>query len=377
LLAALVYAGEVVLSIPGKKFDATDLTQLAGTSLEDLAQFKHIERPREWNLPALKALFELFDLPPGLAQEITMGKAANVAQLQAIVIKTVENVVVTQQSIQSKFIFWGKNILDDSVIGAYQSSLDSLKKFLEGLQVFNSPGKLKNFRHNAQEVCAHRDGLNILAEIKSLEELLGDLGGTASYLSTAEAVLPTGNEWIDKMKAAQSEVLAQIGDPAKRSAATFRQQTQRKLGDLKKSFLLDYLAMHSKARLGVNEDKRKAQLMSDERLKVLQKLSTIDLMPRQHLSDFQNRLAGLKSCFALTEKELEASPVCPHCYFKPGSEPPAAPAAKTLDNLDSELDKVVENWTQTLLANLEDPTTKGNLSLLKPEIGRASCRERV
>lgn len=87
--------------------------------------------------------------------------------------------------------------------------------------------------------------------------------------------------------------------------------------------------------------------------------STIDLMPRQHLSDFLNRLAGLKSCFALTERELEASPVCPHCNFKPGAEPPTAPAATMLDALDGELDKLVENWTQTLLANLEDPTTKG------------------
>jgi len=30
--------------------------------------------------------------------------------------------------------------------------------------------------------------------------------------------------------------------------------------------------MHAKARLGVNEDKRKAQLIKDERLKDLQKL---------------------------------------------------------------------------------------------------------
>jgi hypothetical protein len=100
------------------------------------------------------------------------------------------------------------------------------------------------------------------------------------------------HEWIDKMKAARDEVLAQIGDPAKRSLPTFRRQTQRKLGDLKKAYLPAYLSMHAKARLGVNEDKRKAQLMGDERLKDLQKLSTIDLMPRRHLSNFQNRLAG-------------------------------------------------------------------------------------
>ncbi len=32
-----------------------------------------------------------------------------------------------------------------------------------------------------------------------------------------------------------------------------------------------------------------------------------------------------------------------------------------------ELDKLIETWTQTLLANLDDPTTKGNLTLLKPD----------
>jgi hypothetical protein len=367
VLAALVYAGEVVFAIPGKKFDATGLPQLAGTGIDELAQFKHIERPKDWNLPALKALFELLGLTPGMAQLVTQGKDEPVQELQKAVTTTVERLVLVQQSMQTGLFFWGRSLLAEDEVKKLRAKLDETKTFLESLQAYTTTGKLKNFRYDASEVTAHRDGLNSLAEIKSLEELVVDIGSTASYLSTAEAVLPTGHEWIDKMKVARDEVLAQIGDPAKRSAATFRQQTQRKLGDLKKAYLLAYLSMHAKARLGVNEDKRKAQLMGDERLKDLQKLSTIDLMPRQHLSDFQNRLAGLRSCFALTEQELEASPVCPHCNFKPGAEPPAAPAATMLDALDGELDKLVENWTQTLLANLEDPTTKGNLSLLKPE----------
>jgi len=367
VLAALVYAGEVVLSIPGKKFDATGLPQLAGTGIDELVQFKHIERPKDWNLPALKALFELLGLTPGMAQLVTQGKDEPVQELQTKVTEYVEKIVRTQQALKDGLHFWGQRLFDDSVLSNHHSSLERLKGFLESLQAYNSPGKLKNFRYDASEVTAHRDGLDSLAEIKSLEELVADLGPTASYLSTAEAVLPTGHEWIDRMKTARGEVLAQIGDPAKRSTATFRQQTQRKLGDLKKAYLLAYLPMHAKARLGVNEDKRKAQLIGDERLKNLQKLSTIDLMPRQHMSDFHNRLAGLKSCLALTEQELEASPVCPHCGFKPAAEPPTAPAASMLDALDDELDKLVENWTQTLLADLEDPTTKENLSLLKPE----------
>ena len=294
VLAALVYAGEVVLSIPGKKFDATGLPQLAGTGIDELAQFKHIERPKDWNLPALKALFELLGLTPGMAQLVTQGKDEPVQELQKAVTNAVERLVLVQQSLQTGLFFWGRSLLAEDEVKKLRAKLDETKTFLESLQAYTTPGKLKNFRYDAPEVTAHRDGLNSLAEIKSLEELVVDLGSTASYLSTAEAVLPTGHDWIDKMKTARDEVLAQIGDPAKRSAATFRQQTQRKLGDLKKAYLQAYLAMHAKARLGVNEDKRKAQLMGDERLKDLQKLSTIDLMPRQHLSDFQNRLGGLE-----------------------------------------------------------------------------------
>ncbi len=367
VLAALVYKGVLVLAVPGDKFDAMKLPQLAGTSIDTLVQFKHIEKPKDWNVQALEALFELLGLTPGMAQLVTQGKDEPVQELQKAVTNAVERLVLVQQSMQTGLFFWGRSLLAEDEVKKLRAKLDETKTFLESLQAYATTGKLKNFRYEASEVTAHRDGLNSLAEIKSLEELVSDLGATASYLSTAEAVLNTGHEWIDKMKGARDDVLVQISDPAKRSAATFRQQTQRKLGDLKKAYLLAYLSMHAKARLGVNEDKRKAQLMGDERLKDLQKLSTIDLMPRQHLSDFQNRLAGLKSCFALTEQELEASPVCPHCNFKPGSEPPAAPAATMLHALDGELDKLVENWTQTLLANLEDPTTKGNLSLLKPE----------
>ena len=366
-LAALVYAGEVVLSIPGKKFDATSLPQLAGTGVDELAQFKHIERPKDWNLPALKALFELLGLTPGMAQLVTQGKDEPVQELQKVINNVVERLVLVQQSLQTGLFFWSRSLISEDEVKRFNVNLEETKSFLESLQAFTTTGKLKNFRYSASEVMDYKGGLDSLNEIKSLEELVADIGTTASYLSTAEAVLVTSHEWIRKMTESRDEVLVQISDPSKRSTTTFRQQTQRKLNELKKAYLLTYFSMHAKARLGVNEDKRKVKLMSDQRLKDLQTLSTIDLMPRQQLSEFQNRLADLKSCFALTDQELDASPVCPHCNFKPGAEPPTAPAATVLDNLDDELDKHVANWTQTLLTNLEDPTTKGNLDLLKPE----------
>ena len=42
-------------------------------------------------------------------------------------------------------------------------------------------------------------------------------------------------------------------------------------------------------------------------------------------------------------------------------------AAAVLQQLYDQLDKMTLEWTAALISNLEDPTTKGNLSLLKPE----------
>jgi hypothetical protein len=367
VLATLVYSGDLVLAIPGKTFDATSLPQLAVTNVRELTEFKHIEPPKDWNVPALKALFELLELAPGLAQDITQGKDGPVQQLQQAVAKTVEKLVVTQRIIQTGVPFWERKLLPEDEAQKLLSRLDQTKTFLEALQAYSTPGRLKNFRYDVQDVRKHREGLEALREIEFLQGLATDLGAVASYLSTAEAVLPSEHVWVENMKTARNEVLGQIGDPGKRTTATFRQQTLRRLTALKKAYLQAYLMLHLKARLGVNDDKRKTRLMLDERLQILQKLSTIDLMPRQHLTDFQNRLTGLTSCFALTEQELDTTPVCPLCSYRPSSELPPAPASAVLDRLDGELDTLVADWTQTLLTNLQDPTTQGNLELLRHE----------
>jgi Family of unknown function (DUF6079) len=53
LLSSLVYSGDAVLAIPGVKFDASSLPSLAATPVQDLQNFKHLERPKDWNIPSL------------------------------------------------------------------------------------------------------------------------------------------------------------------------------------------------------------------------------------------------------------------------------------------------------------------------------------
>lgn len=367
VLAALVYSGDIVLAIPGQKFDASSLPMLAATYVDELIQFKHIERPKEWNLPALKALFETLGLTPGMAQLITQGKDEPVQELQKVVAQTVQKLVLIQQYLQDGLVFWGRNLLSEEEAKGFRTRLDETKGFLESLQAYNTPGKFKNFRYGVEEVKSQSAGMQALAEVQSLHEITsGQAGSITNYLSMAETMLPPGNEWIKHMNKVKTEVLIDILDSKKRKDPSFRSQFMRKLSVLKKDYIDNYIKIHNKARLGVKDDKVKTSLMSDDRLVRLKKLSTIHLMPIQQLMDFQNRLASIKSCFTLTEQELESSPVCPHCSFKPSLEDPTVSAGTVLSRLDQELDKLISDWTQTLLTNLDDPTTKKNLGLLKP-----------
>ena len=189
------------------------------------------------------------------------------------------------------------------------------------------------------------------------------------------------------MKTTRQDVLDALKQADLTELASQSQSIGAKLQKLKKDYTVAYIGLHTKARLGVNDDKHKAGLQGDQRLQTLLKLAGIDLMPRQQLTDYRNRLAGLKSCFALTEQNLDASPICPHCGFRPAAEigvtssdlrvsgsdnsQPAtrhaqlSNAAAILNALDDELDRMLENWTKVLLSNLQDPVTQANMDLLK------------
>ncbi|MEI6639812.1 MAG: DUF6079 family protein, partial [Chlorobium sp.] len=368
IIAALVYSGDAVLSIPGKKFDATMLQQLAATGMDELIRFKHLEQPREWNIQALKALFELLGMTPGMAQLVTHNNEEPVRTLQQAVEKTVNRLVMARQTMNAGLSFWGFDLLTLPGITDPITVLDEAKNFFESLQVYSTPGKLKNFRYSAQEVTAYEKAIKLLGDIDLLRDFVMTISPVASWLSTAESVLAGDHDWVKRMKIAQRDLLDSLRQADVTLLSSQAQGITAKLLQLKKEYSNAYIAMHTKARLGVNDDKRKAALLNDSRIQTLNKLSVIDLMPRQQLGDFQNRLAGLKSCFALTEQNLDSTPVCPHCGFRPLlNESIMIGANQMIERMDTELDAMVAGWSVTILGNLKDPITQANMDLLRSD----------
>ncbi|WP_333885412.1 DUF6079 family protein [Sphingobium yanoikuyae] len=178
----------------------------------------------------------------------------------------------------------------------------------------------------------------------------------AAYLQQTEMVLRDDDPWIEKARKARHEVTGQLGDVLDAPVLT---AIRTRLTTLEKDYVTHYLSLHAKARLGVQESKTKGALMSDPRLKTLEQLARIPILPANELEAFRNRLADLKTCSSLVESELTVRATCPHCSFMPKADqlPLTAPAASVLSSLDDRLDTLVNAWAARLREELEDPIT--------------------
>jgi hypothetical protein len=369
VLAALVHSGDIVLSLAGKKVDAAGIDQFAKIGIADATEFKHIDRPRDLPLGPLQDLCDLLDVPKGLIVN-PANRDDGVAKIQQRAGELLGKVVAAQARIPD-LIFWGRSILSDQEQRDWNDRLRSLKGFLESLQPFNTSGKLKNFPHDSAAVLGQKPAIELTRDVDELGTVLQQTNPLTSYLGKAEALLDASHPWQDTVRTARADLMAKIASPNQRADANFKRYLTQTLGDLKAKYQDAYLAAHERARLGANDDKRKANLAKDSRLAQVQKIANVEMMPTPQLRDFENKLFALKTCFQLGRPDLESDPLCPHCGFRPTEEPASgAIAKKTLADLDETLDAIVRGWTDTLRTNLEDPTVSGNIELVTDPGGK-------
>jgi hypothetical protein len=364
VIGALIHSGEVILSIPGKDFSASDLKELAATPYADLRDFKHLKKPKDWNPSALRALFELVGLPSGYAVQVTHGETAPVTELGARINQRVENLVLAKQQLGSGLPFWGVRLLNDSEIQSLSGDMEKAKEFLESLQPYNSPAKLKNFRPTAEEVLAHAPLLARVDALEGLKKFADEFAMHTQYLGTAESILPEKHAWRDRCRSIRTDLQQALTRPENRTPA-FRQQAQRTLESLRREYIQAYLELYRHTHLSLAQDRQKMSLAKDPRLAQLNQLVSIPIVNRAQLTGFQDELARLRTGEPLTEAELESNPI--HGNFYPSMEPAdGISAGQRLAQLQTKLEDIHKSWCDALLIGLEDATVQANFGLLKP-----------
>ena len=215
VLLSLVHSGDITLRLVGKEaVDASSLADAGKKPVEDFCKFRHVERPKDIPLSSLVALFELVGLPEGIIRDPNTRDEA-IRQLHEKTSAIVKRTVVAKQYAQSGLPCWGHELISFEKREEYRQRLDTLQGFLEKLQAFNTPGKLKNFSASVEDVKAHRTNLKLLGELESTNGLVGELMPLTSYLTMAGSVLPTDDPWIGKSEKLCNEWQPQLRDAEK------------------------------------------------------------------------------------------------------------------------------------------------------------------
>jgi hypothetical protein len=368
LIAALVLSGDTIFCIFDKRFDSSCLNELASANINQLIEFNHLEQPKEWDLNSIKALIELVGMNQQTIKLLIKNNDESFTELHNRADIILKKIIMAQQIQDNGLFFWGISLIDKTKLSNQRLNLNKTKNFFDSIQAYTNSYTLKNFRYNADEIKSYKETLNLLDNLNFLDKFIKVHKFEILWLSTAQGVLPPSHKWTKQIKKTRSNILEIVENSNPEELENQSKNIKLKLKQLKNEYIDHYMELHSKARLSINDNKLKNNLLKNKRFKKILKLSQIDLLPKNQLIDFKKSINSLKTCFKLTKQNLESVPVCPFCQFHPISENIISKADK-IKQLDFEQDQILKKWTLFLLNILKNPTTlsKMNKLILKKE----------
>jgi hypothetical protein len=386
-LLALVYNGEIVLSLDGREtLDAGNLERAALRAIEGLVDFRFYGAPKSLPLNLWVEIFQGLGLQPGLIRDENTREAAVREGLQPKVTQELERAARLEARLQQGVSLWNTSLFTDRFraeveegwvtgVEAPEVSLPSTdllshvrgyKQFLEGLSRFNTVGKLRNLRVAKGEVDDALEDKAVVERAAGLLELVDRVQPLTAYLAEAQANLPEEHPWAVKAAVARGELLAAVRRVGRGEEEVAAPALIQRLRALKQEYVEEYARLHRRLVLGQQGDRKRQRLYDDSRLQALDELARIDLLSRSELEGWKDVVIGLPVCKQFHEAAVEETPTCPYCGLRPARRAGGAPAEGVLRTLDDRLDLLLRQWRQALKDALASETAQGSLNAMAP-----------
>ncbi|GAE27480.1 exonuclease SbcC [Halalkalibacter wakoensis JCM 9140] len=359
VLAALVHEGEIVLTIDNKTYEGMNFDELVKVPIRTLTNFNHIKKPNGLPIPAINALISMFEVGRGNVHDDTWLDFA-IKQIVSKSRSAIEKNVKLMNDVRTKFQIWDGPLFTNEEKTTFIDKLESLKSFLEGLQVYNTKAKLTNLKYTPSEIEEQKENLDVIPQLEQLQAKINDFTKVADYLSKAKFIMSTNRQWLEEVDIALDNLAEALKNNENCTAEL------KDLESLKDQYIEYYLGLHETARLNATEENKKQALLQDNQYKALRELALkVELLPMQALEEWTKSIQALKTCYRLTREALQHSPICPYCKFNPREE--GVVQHLSLEQLEDRLGELLNGWTETLLTNLNDPVVKESILLLTSE----------
>lgn len=366
---ALVYSGNCVLVGPdNKRYDASNVEEFIKNPNSTYG-FKRLEKPKAPAVQLLRHLFNTISVPEGLiVNPNTWDKGWE--ELYKRSKQLSEETFRFEKLFKGSLYLWGDQIVPTNLAEKYCRDMEALRILYNDVQSrWNTTAKLKNFDYTDDKLESLSRGIEALSIAHIIEDFKVNVQDIMQYLATAETMV-SGNSTLkarfqavkDKYLTMREELLDINYDTDTTDMLIDEFET------LKKDYINFYLDQHKTYRLDYNGLKRKQAIIDGEQMATLQQLLSIqDILSTGQYQEILNiHLNGLKACYECTATELQSTPYCSHCGYKPGDKDKSV--AGKLEYIEEQISKLVVSWTATIIGAVEDPMLENDKELLsKPK----------
>lgn len=366
VLTALVYGGHCVLVAENsQRYDASNMEALCKISPLDIYNFKRLEKPKSMNRQMLMRLFDAYGISSGLlASESTYSTALE--SLLKVAQEKVDTAWNMKNYLQKHHNLWGNTIIPMGTANQMIEKITAVHQIGDDIRSrFTTVAKLKNFDYDDAKMKKLEDGLAAIAIGERVKQFRDDLLDICNYIEVAESKLPEGSELrpaFAEQKAAYQALVARLLAEDWDSEET--DDVVLSLTELKKKYITWYMSEHKAYRLDHAGSTKKGTIQQSTTWKSLIALKSIHgILPTSQLMDLTNQLVALKTCYELTEPEMQKQADCPHCHFNPADND-SKPVHGRLGQIEDKADEVLNGWTNTLKCALEDPMLEEQKGLL-------------
>ncbi|TXT44741.1 MAG: hypothetical protein FD137_1516 [Spirochaetes bacterium] len=356
VLAAMVYKGDIEISWSGSRsILATNIDQeLLKLGDEDYSSFQSVREPVGLPIKEIKALFGHLGLPDLSAE---LEKADTLARILMEAKKRAERVARIKSLVAKGLYCRNVDLLDANETTRLSAVLEALGSVLDGIQAYDTFGKLKSFRYTVAELDQAFSGWKdcdrlekILERSTRFENLVGYLSTALSYVVASESPL---YEDMEKSIADLPSVLQSSKDAEYSKYEALLKSLVDRYADY-------YMAQYLKCRLSHADALQKDALLASKTKQVCDVIKDVEFISRTEYENWVNRINSLKEAdHSLTKARVATEPYHGfnprEFYDKPNY---------AIRDLREQLDAILDKWVGAMRAIFKDPSIKANLEVL-------------
>jgi len=358
VMAALAFLGDLELHWSGNKnLAATNINLLNELSDTDFFNFQYVKAPQGLPVRALKALFSGMSLPDHSSE---LEKPDTIAAIVTRAREMSERSVRVRADVAQGIACRQVPLLPEHEAQKIKSELDELVALLDGVQTYNTYGKLKSFKYSEAALAtafaayAHCQTIEKLAErAKKFEKLIG-------YLYTAQSyVVESDKPLYDDIQ----DAISRLGAVLMPGNEADIKKYEALLNSLIDQYTDYYLNYYTKCRLSSADDATKVRLLASDEKQICDALCDADFINPVEYKNWRDALLSLKPADPNISKARVKEE--PYQDFNP-REYYGKPSF-TIRQLEEQLDTILKSWTDALRAVFGDPGMTEKLSLLAPQ----------